>query len=148
MSSSNKKSTASSFLERNTNPKNYTGSHQHRFDADTGKGLGLAGRDRVAKGSGTTSTPYTGGAIKDLSQITRTFLREPETTETAPQTNTKAPTKRCATKDCQNKSSPTSKSGFCSYHQHTKQETGNYPSEKSKQPPTQQTHRRIPTGEL
>jgi hypothetical protein len=32
-----------------TDASQYTGSHQHRFDAD-GKGRGLAGRDRVAKG--------------------------------------------------------------------------------------------------
>lgn len=39
-------------FDRLTNPKLYTGAHKHRFDAETGKGKGLGGRDRAAKGIG------------------------------------------------------------------------------------------------
>ena len=42
-----------SIFEKLTNPKAYTGHHKHRFDAETGRGLGLDGRDRNVKGLGT-----------------------------------------------------------------------------------------------
>jgi hypothetical protein len=40
-------------FSRLTDPKGYTGAHKARFDSD-GKGRGLAGRDSVNKGSGTS----------------------------------------------------------------------------------------------
>ena len=40
-------------FEKLTDPKAYTGHHKHRFDTETGKGLGLDGRDRNVKGTGT-----------------------------------------------------------------------------------------------
>jgi len=40
-----------SVFDRLTNSKNYTGAHKHRFD-ESGKGRGKAGRDVIAKGSG------------------------------------------------------------------------------------------------
>ena len=46
--------------------------HRHRFDPKTGKGKGLGGRDSVQKGSGHSAVAgYDGGAVHDLSQITR-----------------------------------------------------------------------------
>lgn len=44
-----------SVFDRLTNTSGYTGSHKQRFNAD-GSGRGLAGRDTIAKGGGTTST--------------------------------------------------------------------------------------------
>ena len=43
-------------VARLTDPKLYTGSHVHRFDAD-GKGRGLAGRAEVIEFKGNTNTP-------------------------------------------------------------------------------------------
>ena len=40
------------WLARMTDPRLYTGTHKHRFDQETGKGLGLAGRDTIYKGEG------------------------------------------------------------------------------------------------
>lgn len=54
MATSPKKS-ADSVVARLTDPKNYTGSHVHRFDAD-GKGRGLAGRAEVIEFKGNTNT--------------------------------------------------------------------------------------------
>lgn len=62
-----------SIFDKLTDPSLYTGAHKHRFDPTTGKGLGLAGRDRIAKGSGTVQG-YSGGNVSDLSQITRPNL--------------------------------------------------------------------------
>ena len=42
-------------FDRLTDSSQYTGAHKHRFDR-SGKGKGLAGRDRVMKGSGYVST--------------------------------------------------------------------------------------------
>ena len=41
-------------FDRLTDSSQYTGAHKHRFDR-SGKGKGLAGRDRVMKGSGYVS---------------------------------------------------------------------------------------------
>ena len=55
-----------------TDAAQYTATHRHRFDPKTGKGKGLGGRDSVQKGSGhSTVASYDGGAVHDLSQITR-----------------------------------------------------------------------------
>ena len=40
-------------------------------------GRGLAGRDTIAKGGATSQGVYMGGAVTDLSQITRTEMRSP-----------------------------------------------------------------------
>lgn len=62
----------------------YTGAHKERFDAETGTGKGLAGRDAVAVGSGTGHVKYhTGAAVTDLSQITRDGMRGGTTLEEA-----------------------------------------------------------------
>lgn len=45
-----------SIFDKLTDTKHYTGTHQHRFDA-AGRGRGLAGRDRVVKGVGTSDSP-------------------------------------------------------------------------------------------
>ena len=39
-------------FEKLTNHERYTGTHRHRFDEE-GRGMGIEGRDRVAKGHGT-----------------------------------------------------------------------------------------------
>lgn len=52
----------------------YTGAHKERFDADTGAGRGLAGRESTAVGRGTAAGRYHGGPVSDLSQITRSHL--------------------------------------------------------------------------
>ncbi len=62
-------------FDRLTDPSNYHGTHKHRFDGD-GHGKGLAGRDSIAKGGSGSSAAYHGGDVKDLSQITRTGLRD------------------------------------------------------------------------
>jgi len=54
-------------LSRLTDPKNYTGAHKSRFDTETGKGKGLAGRDMGNEGK-----------ISDLSQMTRSSLHKSE----------------------------------------------------------------------
>ena len=55
-----------------TDSTQYTGAHKHRFDSKTGKGKGLGGRDSVQKGGGHSAVAsYAGGAVHDLSQITR-----------------------------------------------------------------------------
>ncbi|GIL45782.1 hypothetical protein Vafri_2928 [Volvox africanus] len=64
-----------SIFDKLTDTTLYTGAHKHRFD-ETGKGRGLAGRDRVAKGSGFIAGAP-GGAVADLSQITRPNLQIP-----------------------------------------------------------------------
>jgi len=56
-------------FDRLTDSKGYTGAHKHRFDAE-GKGVGIAGRDSTAKGTGTHGQ-YRGGDVKNLSQILR-----------------------------------------------------------------------------
>ena len=45
--------TAGQIYTKLTDPAHYTGTHRHRFDED-GRGRGLEGRDRVAKGGGTS----------------------------------------------------------------------------------------------
>ncbi|GLC34524.1 hypothetical protein PLESTB_001251900 [Pleodorina starrii] len=62
-----------SIFDRLTDTSLYTGAHKHRFD-ENGNGRGLAGRDRVAKGSGFIAGAP-GGAVADLSQITRPNLQ-------------------------------------------------------------------------
>ena len=42
-------------FERLTDSKLYTGHHKHRFDQETGEGLGLDGRDSLSKGIGSIS---------------------------------------------------------------------------------------------
>ncbi len=64
-------STRGNIFDKLTDTSQYTGAHKHRFDGD-GRGRGVAGRDVVAKGG---SGKYRGGAVSDLSQITRPNLR-------------------------------------------------------------------------
>lgn len=52
-----------SIFDKLTDPSLYTGTHKHRFDPKTGKGLGLAGRDSIAKGYGTVNR-YGGGNVR------------------------------------------------------------------------------------
>lgn len=56
-----------------TDSRLYTGAHKHRFDEE-GHGKGIAGRDSVSKGAGGGAGKYHGGAVSDLSQITRSNL--------------------------------------------------------------------------
>lgn len=42
-----------SIFEKLSDPSTFHASHKHRFDPATGKGLGLQGRERICKGSGT-----------------------------------------------------------------------------------------------
>ena len=44
-------------FDRLTDSSQYTGAHRHRFDAH-GRGKGLAGRDRIAKGHGTVTQRF------------------------------------------------------------------------------------------
>ncbi|GIL71883.1 hypothetical protein Vretifemale_2345 [Volvox reticuliferus] len=62
-----------SIFDKLTDTTLYTGAHKHRFD-ENGNGRGLAGRDRVAKGAGFIAGAP-GGAVADLSQITRPNLQ-------------------------------------------------------------------------
>jgi len=64
-------STRGNIFDKLTDSSQYTGAHKHRFDGD-GHGRGAAGRDAVAKGG---AGKYRGGAVSDLSQITRPNLR-------------------------------------------------------------------------
>ena len=65
-------STKGNIYDRLTDSSLYTGAHKHRFDKD-GRGRGAAGRDVVSKGG--IGGKYRGGAVQDLSQITRPGLR-------------------------------------------------------------------------
>lgn len=56
-----------------TDSRLYTGSHRHRFD-ESGHGKGAEGRDVPVLGGGTV-VAYHGGAVADLSQITREGMR-------------------------------------------------------------------------
>ncbi|GBG30918.1 Tubulin polymerization-promoting protein [Hondaea fermentalgiana] len=49
-----------SIFDKLTDPSQYTGAHRHRFDPETGKGRGLAGRDNVAKGRGSVKISSSG----------------------------------------------------------------------------------------
>lgn len=55
-------------LDRVTDTAQYTGTHQHRFDAD-GHGRGLAGRDAISKGRGHTPAHANANNPADLSQL-------------------------------------------------------------------------------
>ncbi|TPX65886.1 hypothetical protein CcCBS67573_g08005 [Chytriomyces confervae] len=59
----------SSVFDRLTDSSGYTGTHQHRFNAD-GSGRGLAGRDSAPLGKGGV-IQYRGGNVNSLSQILR-----------------------------------------------------------------------------
>ena len=52
-----KRKIAKKVLAKHTNHRLYTGTHKHRFDFQTGKGRGKAGRDTVAKGNAHTPDP-------------------------------------------------------------------------------------------
>jgi len=68
-----------SVFDKLTDPTLYTGMHKHRFDMQTGQGLGRKGRDSIGKGNGTaldTPTSFQGNTntgtdevIHDISQI-------------------------------------------------------------------------------
>mmetsp|Transcript_19215 Transcript_19215/g.31531 ORF Transcript_19215/g.31531 Transcript_19215/m.31531 type:complete len:323 (-) Transcript_19215:24-992(-) len=71
-----------SIFDKLTDPSLYTGAHRHRFDSTTGKGKGIAGRDRISKGDGTNANSrrvsYAGNTntntdqtIHDISQVLR-----------------------------------------------------------------------------
>lgn len=64
-----KKSSKDDIFSRLTDTSKYTGTHKHRFDKN-GMGLGLEGRDHIAKGAGTFSK-YRGGQVNSISQILR-----------------------------------------------------------------------------
>lgn len=66
-------STKGNIFDKLTDASTYTGAHKHRFDTE-GRGRGLAGRDRISKGGGGGGR-HLGGAVSDLSQITRPNLR-------------------------------------------------------------------------
>eukprot|EP01052_Picozoa_sp_SAG31_P026833 SAG31_NODE_2461_length_5657_cov_31.641778_2_plen_325_part_00 len=60
---------------RLTDSSLYTGSHKHRFDSH-GRGRGLQGRDRAAKGTGNAIQPITDGdVVREISQLTRGGVR-------------------------------------------------------------------------
>jgi len=67
--------TAGGVFSKLTDHTQYTGAHKARFDAATGAGRGLDGRDTGAVGAGTAHGVYHGGAVADLSQITRGGMR-------------------------------------------------------------------------
>ena len=71
-----------SIFEKLTDPKEYTGHHKHRFDAETGRGLGLEGRDRNVKGVGTEPVaPVTAnGDTLDIVHLMRPNLHNALTT--------------------------------------------------------------------
>ena len=71
-----------SIFEKLTDPKAYTGHHKHRFDAETGRGLGLDGRDRNVKGLGTEMVaPVTAnGDTLDIVHLMRPNLHNALTT--------------------------------------------------------------------
>jgi hypothetical protein len=68
-----------SVFDKLTDHTLYTGTHKHRFDPETGQGLGRKGRDAIGKGQGTaqdSSTAFRGftntgtdEVIHDISQI-------------------------------------------------------------------------------
>jgi Ca2+-binding EF-hand superfamily protein len=74
MRSSHRRDSAGEIFDKLTNPAHFTGSHKHRFDKH-GNGLGLAGRDFVSKGRGTTPSRANAGEIQDISQIMRSAHR-------------------------------------------------------------------------
>lgn len=57
-----------------TDHTKYTGAHKERFD-ESGEGKGLAGRDSTATGTGSGADAFHGGAVSDLSAITREGTR-------------------------------------------------------------------------
>jgi hypothetical protein len=63
----------SSIFDRLCDSNQYTGSHQHRFDA-AGNGLGLQGREPIMKGLGTHLLRPHNGVIYDIAQVMRTDL--------------------------------------------------------------------------
>eukprot|EP01028_Stygiella_incarcerata_P012601 TRINITY_DN7915_c2_g2_i2.p1 TRINITY_DN7915_c2_g2~~TRINITY_DN7915_c2_g2_i2.p1 ORF type:complete len:188 (-),score=49.37 TRINITY_DN7915_c2_g2_i2:115-678(-) len=71
------KKAGESIFDRLTDPSSFHGTHKHRFDKD-GKGRGIEGRDRIAKGGGPGQPG--GGGVSDLSQLTRTGLSKGGTT--------------------------------------------------------------------
>lgn len=73
---------AGSIFEKLTDPKEYTGHHKHRFNAETGQGLGLDGRDRNVKGTGTEMVaPVTAnGDTLDIVHLMRPNLHNALTT--------------------------------------------------------------------
>ena len=60
-------------FEKLTDPHAYTGHHKHRFDPDSGKGLGKSGRDTVQKGMGTSAGHMLAvdGKVTCISQLMR-----------------------------------------------------------------------------
>ena len=71
MRSGHRRGSAGEIFNKLTNPAHFTGAHKHRFDKH-GHGLGLAGRDFVSKGRGTTPGRANAGDVQDISQIMRT----------------------------------------------------------------------------
>jgi hypothetical protein len=70
--------TKGNIFEKLTDHREYTGYHRHRFDED-GKGKGKAGRDTVAKGSGSvvnapTAVDTSDEVVRDISQLMRPHL--------------------------------------------------------------------------
>lgn len=62
-----------SIFDKLTDPSQYTGTHKSRFDSH-GNGLGLAGRDSVAKGGGYVGGVRASGAVVSLGQVLRPNL--------------------------------------------------------------------------
>lgn len=63
-----------SIFAKLTDPNLYTGTHVYRFD-DSGRGLGLAGRDSIAHGRGTHHVWHEGEPVRDLSDMLRPGMR-------------------------------------------------------------------------
>ena len=66
-------------FERLTDAKLYTGHHKHRFDHETGEGLGLDGRDSLSKGTGSISHVEIrpdGDKILNVAQLFRPHLHD------------------------------------------------------------------------
>ena len=66
-------------FERLTDAKLYTGHHKHRFDQETGEGLGLDGRDSLSKGIGSISHVEIrpdGGKVLTVAQLFRPHLHD------------------------------------------------------------------------
>jgi len=114
-----------SIFDKLTDTSLYTGSHKHRFGAD-GSGLGLEGRDSVAKGMGNApaARTVTGSAV-DLSQMVRQDVR----TKPSPAPSTSSPSKTKSSSSSSGKPSIfdklTDSSQYTGSHKHRFDSAGN-----------------------
>ena len=66
-------------FERLTDSKLYTGHHKHRFDPETGEGLGLDGRESLSKGTGSilhVAVRPDGDKVTNIAQLFRPHLHD------------------------------------------------------------------------